>query len=132
MTNWNQDQPAPKTAIRMIHANFPQVKNLGICVCRNVKGTNTKSAYAEGRAWDIGVHANRPGERLIGDLLFKALIARQPDLASTTSSGISRSGVSRTACPARLSATTPTEAQGIHTRTISILNGLGREARQIA
>lgn len=59
----------------MIHANFPQLRNLGIYVCRNVKGTNTKSAHAEGRALDIGVHANRPGERLIGDLLFKALIA---------------------------------------------------------
>jgi hypothetical protein len=75
MTNWNQDQPAPRTAIRMIHANFPNLKSLGIYVCRNVKGTNVKSAHAEGRALDIGVSANRPGERLIGDLLFKALIA---------------------------------------------------------
>src|SRR5712691_5549629 len=75
MTNWNQDQPGPRTAIRMIHANFPQLKSLGIYVCRNVKGTNVKSAHAEGRALDIGVRADRPGEKLVGDQLFKALIS---------------------------------------------------------
>jgi hypothetical protein len=32
--NWAQNQPAPSHAIRMIGANFPQVKNLGIYVCR--------------------------------------------------------------------------------------------------
>jgi len=58
----------------MIHANFHQVKNLGIYVCRNIKGTSTPSAHSEGRALDIGLHAGRPGERLIGDQLFQALI----------------------------------------------------------
>jgi Extensin-like protein C-terminus len=72
--NWNKNQPAPTQAIRMIHANFPQVKNLGIYVCRNIKGTNTKSAHAQGRALDIGLNAPRPAERVIGDALFHALI----------------------------------------------------------
>ena len=72
--NWNQSQPAPKQAIRTIHANFPQTKNLGIYVCRNIKGTNTKSAHAQGRALDIGLNALRPEEKVIGDALFHALI----------------------------------------------------------
>jgi len=72
--NWNKDQPAPRTAIRMIHANFPQVRNLGIYVCRDIAGTNVPSAHAEGRALDIGLRANRPAERLIADQLFHALI----------------------------------------------------------
>ena len=58
----------------MIQANFPHVKNLGIYVCRNVKGTVTKSAHAQGRALDIGINANRYEEKPIGDGLFHALI----------------------------------------------------------
>lgn len=73
--NWNQEQPAPRQAIRFIHANFPQVKNLGIYNCRDVKGTHVKSSHAEGRALDIGLHAFVPAERLIGDELFRAIIA---------------------------------------------------------
>jgi hypothetical protein len=72
--NWAQDQPAPRRAIRMIHANFPQARNLGIYVCREIKGTNIKSAHAEGRALDIGLRANLPGEKVIGDQLFRVLI----------------------------------------------------------
>ncbi len=72
--NWNQSQPAPKQAVRMIHANFFQTKNLGIYVCRNIKGTSTKSAHAQGRALDIGLNAHRPEEKVIGDALFHALI----------------------------------------------------------
>ncbi len=72
--NWQQNQPAPSHAIRMIHANFPQVKNLGIYVCRNIKGTSTKSAHAEGRALDIGINANKAEEKVVGDALFHALI----------------------------------------------------------
>lgn len=72
--NWSQSQPAPVSAIRMIHANFPQVKNLGIYVCRNIKGTATKSAHAQGRALDIGLNAHRPAEKALGDALFHALI----------------------------------------------------------
>jgi len=72
--NWQQNQPAPAHAIRMIHANFPQVKNLGIYVCRNIKGTTTKSAHSEGRALDIGINANKPEEKVVGDALFHALI----------------------------------------------------------
>jgi hypothetical protein len=52
-----------------------EIEKPGNIRCRNVKGTNVKSAHAEGRALDIGVRADRPGERLIGDLLFKAFIA---------------------------------------------------------
>lgn len=72
--NWAQDQPAPQRAIRMIHANFPHVRNLGIYVCRNIKGTNIRSAHAEGRALDIGLRADLPGEKAIGDQLFHVLI----------------------------------------------------------
>jgi hypothetical protein len=71
---WDQDQPAPRHAIAFIHANLPQAKNLGIYVCRNVHGTSVKSAHAEGRALDVGLRANDPNERLIGDLLFHELI----------------------------------------------------------
>lgn len=72
--NWTQDQPAPAHAIRMLQVNFPQVKNLGIYVCRNIKGTNTESAHAQGRALDIGLRAAWPAEKLIGDGIFHALI----------------------------------------------------------
>jgi hypothetical protein len=65
--NWAQDQPAPAHAIRVLKVNFPQVRNLGIYVCRNIKGTKTKSAHAEGRALDIGLRADRPAEKVIGD-----------------------------------------------------------------
>lgn len=72
--NWAQSQPAPTHAIRMIHANFPQVRNLGIYVCRNITGTATKSAHAQGRALDVGLNAHRPEEKVVGDALFHALI----------------------------------------------------------
>jgi hypothetical protein len=72
--NWTQEQPAPRQAIRMIHANFPRARNLGIYVCREIKGTNIKSAHAEGRALDIGIRADLPGEKIIGDQLFRVLI----------------------------------------------------------
>jgi len=72
--NWAQDQPAPQRAIRMIHANFPQIRNLGIYVCRDINGTNIRSAHAEGRALDIGLRADIPGEKVIGDQLFRVLI----------------------------------------------------------
>jgi len=72
--NWRQEQPAPKDAIKFIHANFPQVRNLGIYVCRNIKGTNVKSAHSEGRALDIGLLASNPSQRSIGDQIFKVLI----------------------------------------------------------
>lgn len=72
--NWQQNQPAPTQAIRIIRANFPQVRNLGIYVCRNIAGTGTKSAHAEGRALDVGISALRPGEKTVGDGLFTALI----------------------------------------------------------
>ena len=72
--NWAQSQPAPRRAIRTIHANFPQVRNLGIYVCRDVKGTNVRSAPAEGRALDIGLRADLPGERSLGDQLFRIFI----------------------------------------------------------
>jgi hypothetical protein len=72
--NWAKDQPAPRHAIKMIHANFPQVRNLGIYVCRDIKGTSIRSAHAEGRALDVGLRAHVPGEKFLGDQLFRALI----------------------------------------------------------
>jgi hypothetical protein len=63
-TDWARNQPAPTQAIRMIQANFPHVRNLGIYVCRNVKGTSTKSAHSEGRALDhIHVEWTRDGSQ---------------------------------------------------------------------
>jgi hypothetical protein len=72
--NWQQNQPAPAQAIRTIRANFPQVRSLGIYVCRNIAGTATKSAHAEGRALDIGLNARNLAEKAVGDGLFAALI----------------------------------------------------------
>lgn len=72
--NWAQDQPAPQHTIKMLRVNFPQVRNLGIYVCRNVKGTQTRSSHAEGRALDVGLRADRPGEKFLGDQLFQLLI----------------------------------------------------------
>jgi hypothetical protein len=73
-TNWAQNQAAPTHAIRMIHANFPQVKNLGIYVPRNIKGTSTQSAHSQGRALDIGLNALKPEEKVVGDAIFHGLI----------------------------------------------------------
>jgi len=72
--NWAQEQPAPRRAIRMIHANFPQVRNLGIYNGRVIAGTATPSAHAQGRALDIGLNANNSAEKTLGDALFHALI----------------------------------------------------------
>jgi hypothetical protein len=77
-TDWAQDQPAPRHAIRIIHANFPQVRNLGIYACRDIKGTHVRSAHAEGRALDVGLRAHIPGEKFIGDQLFRVLINSAP------------------------------------------------------
>ena len=72
--NWAQDQPAPKHAIRILQVNFPQVRNLGIYNCRNVKGTEKRSSHAQGRALDVGLSVDRPGEKFLGDQLFGLLI----------------------------------------------------------
>ena len=68
---WDRAQPAPLALWRIIHANFPQTRNLGIYNPRNIAGTRTPSLHSEGRALDIGLSANVPRERTIGDLLFR-------------------------------------------------------------
>ena len=78
--NWNQPQPAPLALWTLVHTNFPQTRFLGIYNRRNVAGTNTPSAHAEGRALDIGLLASRPGEKLLGDQLFGLLIRDAAEL----------------------------------------------------
>ena len=78
--NWNQPQPAPKALWKLVHANFPQARSLGIYNPRNVAGTNTPSAHAEGRALDIGLLVSNPSEKLLGDQLFQAFIETGPQV----------------------------------------------------
>jgi hypothetical protein len=78
--NWDQPQPASRALWSVVHANFPQARNLGIYNPRNVAGTNTPSAHAEGRALDIGLLVSRPNEKLIGDQLFKIFIETSDEL----------------------------------------------------
>src|SRR5947209_3262117 len=73
MINWKQAQPAPLALWRLVHANFPETRNLGIFNDRNVAGTNIKSAHAEGRALDIGLKVSKPSQKRLGDGLFQAL-----------------------------------------------------------
>jgi len=67
---WDRPQPAPLALWRIIHANFPQTRNLGIFNPRNIAGTRTPSLHSEGRALDIGLFASVTRERTIADLLF--------------------------------------------------------------
>jgi hypothetical protein len=78
--NWNQPQPAPKALWALVHTNFPQTRFLGIYNRRNVAGTNTPSAHAEGRALDIGLLVTRPDEKELGDQLFALLIRNAQEL----------------------------------------------------
>ncbi len=80
MTNWNGPQPGPRALWHLIHANFPVARNLGIYNHRVVAGTHTLSHYAEGRALDIGLFVSRPGEKLVGDGLFKVFVDLATDL----------------------------------------------------
>ena len=81
--NWRQNQPAPIALIKTIRACFPQVRDEGIYVPRNIRGTKMQSPHAEGRAVDIGLRADLPNEKLIGDQLFRILIdcARRTQVA---------------------------------------------------
>ena len=78
--NWNQPQPAPRAVWTLVHANFPQTRFMGIYSRRNVAGTNTPSAHAEGRALDIGLEVARPQENVLGDQLFDLLIRNSAEL----------------------------------------------------
>src|SRR5262249_24654347 len=78
--NWNQPQPAPRALWALVHSNFPQTRFLGIYNRRNVAGTNTPSAHAEGRALDIGLLATQPGEKALADQLFDLLIQNAAEL----------------------------------------------------
>lgn len=80
MTNWGKAQPAPKALWTLVHAYFPQVRNLGIYNDRNVAGTKKKSGHAEGRAIDLGLLAGRPSEKALGDQLFRILISTHQEL----------------------------------------------------
>jgi hypothetical protein len=78
--DWNKPQPAPQALWSLVHANFPYTRFLGIYNRRNVAGTNTPSAHAEGRALDIGVLVSEPGEKMLGDELFKLFIKDAAEL----------------------------------------------------
>lgn len=43
---------------------------------RNIAGTLTKSAHAEGRALDVHLRANHPDQRSLGDQRFRALVRK--------------------------------------------------------
>ena len=73
-TNWNGPQPAPLAVWRLATVNFPQVRNLGIYVRRNIAGTATPSLHSEGRAIDLGLNVSDPTEKLIGNQLFQAFV----------------------------------------------------------
>jgi len=72
--SWDHAQPAPLALWKLVHANFPQTRNLGIYNARNIAGTNTPSLHAEGRALDIGLLVSNPTEKYIGDELFELFI----------------------------------------------------------
>ena len=70
--NWNGPQPSPLALWRLARINFPQVRNLGIYVRRNIAGTNSPSLHSEGRAIDLGLLVSNPTEKLIGSQIFQA------------------------------------------------------------
>lgn len=72
--SWNHAQPAPLALWRLVSANFPQARNLGIFNPRNIAGTNRPSLHAEGRALDIGLNVSDGTEKTIGDELFRAFV----------------------------------------------------------
>src|SRR3954451_10847152 len=78
--NWNQPQPAPRALWSLVHPNFPYTRFLGIYNRRNVAGTNTPSAHAEGRALDIGLFVSEPVEKMLGDALFNLFIKNAAEL----------------------------------------------------
>jgi hypothetical protein len=78
--DWNKPQPAPKALWKLVYTNFPSTRFLGIYNNRNVRGGNTPSAHADGRALDIGLLATRPDEKEIGDGLFKIFIDNATEL----------------------------------------------------
>ncbi len=61
---------------RMLRANFPDITRTGIYNDRNIAGTNTRSAHAEGRALDVHLNAADPGEKLLADQLVAALVRK--------------------------------------------------------
>ena len=80
MTDWSGPQPAPRALWEAVHANFPNVRNLGIYSPRYVAGTHTPSHHSEGRALDIGLNVTLPDEKRLGDKLFTLLIDCARDL----------------------------------------------------
>jgi hypothetical protein len=74
MTRWDGPQPAPRALFTLLRANFPRIRNDGIYNSRFVAGTTKLSLHAEGRALDIGLSADIPEQRTIGDRLFEIFI----------------------------------------------------------
>jgi flagellar protein FlgJ len=72
--NWHRAQPLPTALARYLKVNFLQISQTGIYNDRNVAGTTTKSAHAEGRALDIHLNVSRPDEKLIADNLYRIFI----------------------------------------------------------
>ena len=79
-SSWNGPQPAPKAVWTLVHNQFPVARFQGIYNNRNVAGTNTPSAHAEGRALDIGLFVSRPAEKELGDQLFAIFIGDAAEL----------------------------------------------------
>jgi hypothetical protein len=78
--NWRQPQPPPRTLWSVVHANFPVTRFTGTYNRRNIAGTSTPSAHAEGRALDIGLLVSRPAEKALGEQLFKLFIRDAAEL----------------------------------------------------
>jgi hypothetical protein len=85
MTDWNQEQPAPKELRQLLKVTFPEIKlkvangsetmgNYQILAKRKVAGSDNPSDHAEGRALDIFLDASDAGEKKIGDYLVNAFI----------------------------------------------------------
>ena len=72
--NWHRAQPLPTALAKYLRANFLQITATGIYNDRNVAGTHTKSAHAEGRALDIHLSVKHPDQKLIADDLYRIFI----------------------------------------------------------
>lgn len=76
--NWNGPQPAPIQVSRILRAGFPVITRSEIYNNRDVAGTTKKSSHAEGRGLDVYLNAKDPNQKVLGDQLFRVLIAEAP------------------------------------------------------
>jgi hypothetical protein len=92
MSNWNQEQPAPKEVRQLLKNTFPEIKlkvpagngktmdNYQIFAVRNVAGSSNASDHSEGRAIDIFLEASDGSEKKIADYLFQVFMDNADDM----------------------------------------------------